>query len=100
MEKRKKLKGTNMIIEEESEKIQKRLSNIKTKVKFMKNIIDYSYPSFLLAKIKIWKKNLSEIKGGEKLLPQEEQKNEIKNKNIYMTNYLKKNFKVYPLKVE
>ena len=99
MEKQKKLKGAN-IIEKESEQIKERVDNIKTKVKFMKNVIDYSYPSFLLAKIQIWKKNLEKIKGGEKLLPQEEQKNEIKNKNIKVTNYLKKNFKVYRLKVE
>ena len=99
MEKRKKLKGAN-IIEEESEKINNRLNNIKTKVKFMKNVIDYSYPSFLLAKVQIWKKNMAKIKGEEKLLPQEKQKNQIKNKNIIMTNYLKKNFKVYRLKVE
>ena len=99
MEKQKKLKGAN-IIEKESEQIKERVDNIKTKVKFMKNVIDYSYPSFLLAKIQIWKKNLEKIKGGEKLLPQEEQKNEIKNKNIKVTNYLKKNFKVYRIKVE
>ena len=99
MEKRKKLKGAN-IIEEESEKINNRLNNIKTKVKFMKNVIDYSYPSFLLAKVQIWKKNMAKIKGEEKLLPQEKQKNQIKNRNIIMTNYLKKNFKVYPIKVE
>ena len=99
MEKRKKVKGAN-IIEEESEKINNRLNNIKTKVKFMKNVIDYSYPSFLLAKVQIWKKNMAKIKGEEKLLPQEKQKNQIKNRNIIMTNYLKKNFKVYPIKVE
>ena len=99
MEKRKKLKGAN-IIEEESEKINNRLNNIKTKVKFMKNVIDYSYPSFLLAKVQIWKKNMAKTKGEEKLLPQEKQKNQIKNRNIIMTNYLKKNFKVYPIKVE
>jgi len=99
MEKRKKLKGAN-IIEEESEKINNRLNNIKTKVKFMKNVIDYSYPSFLLAKVQIWKKNMAKNKGEEKLLPQEKQKNQIKNRNIIMTNYLKKNFKVYPIKVE
>lgn len=99
MEKRKKIKGAN-IIEEESEKINKRLSSIKTKIKFMKNVIDYSYPSFLSVKAQIWKQNLSKIKGEEKLLPEEKQKIQIKNKNTLITNYLKKNFKVYPLKVE
>ena len=100
MAKRKKLKGTDMFKEQDSDKIKHRVNTIKTKIKFMKNVIDYSYPDFMLYKIKIWKKNLDEIKGGEKLLPQEEQKNQIKNKNIEITNYIKKNFKVYPLKVE
>ena len=100
MEKRKKLKGMNMIIEEDSKKIKEKMKKKKTKVSFMKNVIDYSYPNFLLAKIKIWKKNLAEIKERERLLPQEEQKNQIKNKNIFVTNYLKKNMKVYKLKVE
>ena len=100
MAKRKKLKGMNMIKEEDADKIKDRVNNIKTKIKFMKDVIDYSYPGFLLTKIQIWKKNLAEIKGEEKLLPQEEQKNQIKNKNILVTNYLKKNFKVYPIKVE
>ena len=98
--KRKQLKGMDMIKEQDSDKIKHRVNTIKTKIKFMKNVIDYSYPDFMLYKIKIWKKNLEEIKGEEKLLPQEEQKNQIKNKNIEMTNYMKKNFKVYPLKFE
>jgi hypothetical protein len=98
--KRKKLKGMKSLIEEDADKIKDRVKMIKTKVKFMKDVIDYSYPSFVLSKIQIWKKNLAEIKGKEKLLPQEEQKNQIKNKNILVTNYLKKNFKVYPIKVE
>jgi len=100
MAKRKKLKGMDMFKEQDSDKIKHRVNTIKTKIKFMKNVIDYSYPDFMLYKIKIWKKNLDEIKGGEKLLPQEEQKNQIKNKNIEITNYIKKNFKVYPLKIE
>ena len=100
MEKRNRIKESSKKIEEESEKINKRMNNIKTKVKFMKNVIDYSYPSFLLAKIQIWNKNKYVFKTGEKLLPREEQKCQQKNKNIIMTNYLKKNFKVYPLKVE
>ena len=98
--KRKKLKGMDMIKEQDSDKIKHRVNTIKTKIKFMKDVIDYSYPDFMLYKIKIWKKNLAEIKGEEKLLPQEEQKNQIKYKNIEITNYMKKNFKVYPLKVE
>ena len=100
MEKRKKIKGMSMIIEEDFKKTKEKVNNIKTKVTFMKNVIDYSYPNFLLAKIKIWKRNLAEIKARERSLPQKEQKNQVKNKNIFMANYLKKNVKVYPLKSE
>ena len=78
----------SMIIEEDTEKVKEKVSDIKNKITFMKSIMDYSYPSFLLAKIKIWKQNLKEIKGEEKLLPQEEQKNQIKYKNNFMNNYL------------
>lgn len=100
MEKRNRIKESSKIIEEESEKIKERLNNIKTKVKFIKNVIDYSYPNFLLAKVQIWKKNMAQIKGKEKLLPQEKQKFQQKNKNRLVTNYLTKNLKVYPLKIE
>ena len=98
--KRKKLRGLDMVKDEDADKIKHRVNMIKTKIKFMKDVIDYSYPSFLLSKIQIWKKTLAKTKGEEKLLPQEEQKNEIKNKNIQIANYLKKNFKVFRLKVE
>ena len=41
--------------EEDTEKVKEKVSDIKNKITFMKSIMDYSYPSFLLAKIKIWK---------------------------------------------
>ncbi len=101
MERRNKLNnGSVLKFGEDSEKIKGQVEDIKTKIKFMKNVIDYSYPSFLSVKAQIWKQNLSKIKGEEKLLPEEKQKIQIKNKNTLITNYLKKNFKVYPLKVE
>ena len=56
MAKRKKLKGMDMFKEQDSDKIKHRVNTIKTKIKFMKNVIDYSYPDFMLYKIKIWKK--------------------------------------------
>ena len=43
---------------------------------------------------------MAQIKGKEKLLPQEKQKFQQKNKNRLVTNYLTKNLKVYPLKIE
>ena len=95
MEKRKKLKGKGRIIEEDSEKIKGQIDAIKAKVKFMKNVIDYSYPNFFLSKIQIYKQNLIERK---KEVNEEQYLMKYKNNNI--TNYLKKNFKVYPLKIE
>lgn len=95
MEKRKKLKGKGRIIEEDSEKIKGQIDAIKTKVKFMKNVIDYSYPNFFLSKIQIFKQNLIERK---KEVNEEQYLMKYKNNNI--TNYLKKHLKVYPLKIE
>ena len=99
MEKRSKVmneKGIFLRFDEDSEKIKERVNVIKTKIKFMKNIMDYSYPSFMLTKIKVWGKELQKNKTEEKLTPFEEQKNLIKNRNILRTNYLQKNLKVFP----
>ena len=100
MEKRSKVmneKGIFLRFDEDSEKIKERVNVIKTKIKFMKNIMDYSYPSFMLTKIKVWGKELQKNKTEEKLTPFEEQKNLIKNRNILRTNYLQKNLKVFPV---
>ena len=100
MEKRSKImneKGFFLRFDEDSEKIKERVNVIKTKIKFMKNIMDYSYPSFMLTKIKIWGKELKKNKTEEKLTPFEEQKNIIKNRNILRTKYLQKNLKVFPV---
>ena len=103
MEKRNKLlknKGTVLKFEEDSEKIKGRVDDIKSKIKFIKNIMDYSYPGFMLTKIKTWEKNLSNQKLDELINPVNERKNQIKKRNILRANYLKKNFKIYPLKIE
>ena len=89
-------KGILLRFDEDSEKIKERVNNIKTKIKFMKSIIDYSYPSFMLTKIKVWGKELQKNKTEEKLTPFEEQKNIIKNRNILRTNYFQKNMQVFP----
>ena len=100
MEKRSKImneKGIFLRFDSDSEKIKERVNDIKTKIKFMKNIMDYSYPNFMLTKIKVWGKELQKNKTEEKLTPFEEQKNIIKNRNILRTNYFQKNFKVFPV---
>ena len=90
-------KGIFLRFDEDSEKIKERVNNIKTKIKFMKSIMDYSYPSFLLSKIKVWGKELQKNKTEEKLTPFEEQTNIIKNRNILRTNYFQKNMQVFPV---
>ena len=100
MEKRIKLaneKGIFLRFDADSEKIKERVNNIKTKIKFMKSVMDYSYPSFLLTKIKKWGKELQKNKTEEKLTPFEEQKNKIKDRNILRTNYFQNNIKVFPV---
>ena len=100
MEKRSKLmneKGLFLRFDDDSEKIKERVNDIKTKIKFMKNIMDYSYPSFMLTKIKAWGKELQKNKTEEKLTPFEEQKNMIKNRNTLRTNYFQTNLQVFPV---
>ena len=102
MEKRNKLlngKGTVLKFEEDSEKIKGRVNDIKTKIKFMKNIMDYSYPSFMLTKIKTLAKNRFKQKLDSTTSPVNERKNQIKKRNIMRSNYLKQNFIIFPLKI-
>ena len=103
MEKRNKLlknKGAVVLkYEEDSEKIKGQVDEIKTKIKFMKNIMDYSYPGFMLTKIQTLGKKLSNKKNNVNLSPIEKQNFQIKKRNILRMNYLKQNFKVFPLKI-
>ena len=94
-----KNKGTLLNIEEDSEKIKNQVNTIKTKIKFMKNIMDYSYPNFLLTKIKTWGKNLKSNNYDEKLTPIEEKNLLIKRRNNIRTKYLSEDLKVLPLKI-
>jgi len=100
MEKRSKMmneRGLFLRFDGDSERIKERVNAIKTKIKFMKNIMDYSYPNFMLTKVKVWGKELKKDKTEEKLTPFEEQKNIIKNRNTLRTNYLQKNLQVFPV---
>ena len=100
MERRNKLnKGSVLKFGEDSEKIKERVEDIKTKIKFMKNIMDYSYPGFMLTKIKTWGKNFSSQKIDEKPTPVAQRKRQIKKREILRTNYLKQNLNIFPLKI-
>ena len=95
-------KGNIMILERDSDKIKGQVEDIKTKIKFMKNIMDYSYPSLMLTKLKSWEKNVINYKKpkyDEKLTPFEEQKKLILKKNNIRSNYLKKNIDIIPIKI-
>ena len=101
MERRNKLlkKGSVLKFGEDSEKVKEQVNDIKDKIKFMKNVMDYSYPGFMLTKIKQWEKHLASQKTDDIPTPYENQKNQIKRRNILRTNYLKQNLKIYPIKI-
>ena len=92
-----KEKGIFLKYDEDCKKIKKRVDDIKTKIKFMKSVMDYSYPTFMIKKIKVWGKELQKNKSEEKITPSEEQKNKIKNRNILRTKYLQQNLQVFPI---
>ena len=105
IDKRNKLKKNENVskLEKDSEKIKGQLEDIKTKIKFMKNVMDYSYPSFMLTKLKKWGKDLAgqkKMKNKEILTPFEMEKKLIEKKNIIRKNYLYKNINISPLKTE
>ena len=94
-----KEKGNYFTIEEDSEKIKNKLNSVKTKIKFMKNIMDYSYPNLMINKVQTWGKSLQCHKYDDKLTPIEEKNLLIKKRNIIRTNYLNQNLKILPVKI-
>ena len=89
----KRIKSKNV-----SPSIKLKLDDAQTKVKFMKDVIDYSYPLFVLSKIKIKQKNLRELKKQrtKKSLDYINEKDrrlkEVKIINDNRTKYLLKSF--------
>ena len=69
----------------------------------MKDIIDYSYPLFVLSKIKVKQKNLKEMKKQmnktyfQFIDEKERRLNEIKLRNENRTKYLLKCFSIFKL---
>ena len=96
-----KEKGSILKFDKDSEKIKDRVNEIKSKIKFMKSVMDFSYPGLMISKIKSWGKDFQNqnCQRKEKLTPFEEQKMQIRRKNILRTNYLKQNMQVFPIKV-
>lgn len=97
-----KEKGSILKFDKDSEKIKDRVNDIKSKIKFMKSVMDFSYPGLMISKIKSWGKDFQNqnYQRNEKLTPFEEQKMQIRRKNILRTNYLKQNMQVFPIKAE
>ena len=62
--------------------------------------MDYSYPSFMLTKIKTLGKQLyNNKKKNVNLSPLENLNSQIKKRNILRMNYLNQNIKIFPLKI-
>ena len=97
-----KEKGSILKFDKDSEKIKDRVNDIKSKIKFMKSVMDFSYPGLMISKIKSWGKDFQNqnSRNNEKLTPFEEQKLQMKRKIILRNNYLKQNIHVLPIKVE
>ena len=98
----KSLKNKNIIPKagDDAEKIIQKVKVIKSKIKFMKCVMDYSYPDFILTKAKAMVKQLSnENVCKNKLTPLEIRNVEAKNKMYMRTNYLKQSLNVAPLKL-
>jgi len=94
-------KGKRIKNQKTNNSIKNKLNEARNKVKFIKDIIDYSYPLFVLTKIKVKQKNLRIMKkqrlkkyfnyvsGKEKRI------NEIKTRNDIKTQYLLKSFSFF-----
>ena len=87
-------------LEEDSDKIKGQVDDIKTKITFMKNVMDYSYPDFMLTKIKVWGKNFINKQNDCQLTPVEEQIKLTNKRNLLRTKYLKQDLSILPLKIE
>ena len=96
-----RLKGKRVKSKNVCPYIKLKLDDAQNKIKFMKDIIDYSYPLFVLSKIKVKQKNLKEMKKQMnkryfKFISEKERRlNEIKINNANRTQYLLKSFSIH-----
>lgn len=90
----KKVKSKNV-----SQSIKLKLKEAKNRIKFMKGILDYSYPGIVLYKIKLMQKKLNEHKNNAYYLNSlngMEKRNKEKNeRNIFRKEYLLKSITLY-----
>lgn len=87
--------GIKKTIFEDSEKINKKLNDIQTKVKFIKDIMDYSFPGFILTKVQTVEKNLWQKKNNSKFtLPVQNRENKNREKNRFRTHYLSESINI------
>ena len=102
--KKKIAEGKRAKIKNVSPSIKLKLDEAQDKVHFMKDIIDYSYPLFVLSKIKIRQKNLRELKeqrhkkNFEYINEKERRLQEFEKANENRTKYLLKSFSFLKLK--
>ena len=89
----KKVKSKNI-----STSIKLKLNEAKNKIKFMKGIMDYSYPGFVLSKINYMQKKLNEHKNKASYLNclngMEIRNEERKNRNQFRREYLLKSITI------
>ena len=79
--------------------IKQKLNETKSKIKFMKGIMDYTYPGFVLSKIKIMQKRLKEnkpkINYSESINGMEKRDKEIEERNQFRREYLLNSISIY-----
>ena len=94
----KRIEGKKIKIRNVSPYIKMKLDDAQDKINFMKDVMDYTYPLFVLSKIKEKQKNLREMKRKRNIknLNYINEKDrrilEIKAKNQRKTQYLLKSF--------
>ena len=85
---------------DDSEKIIEQVKDIKNKIRFMKCVLDYSYPNFILTKAKAMVKQLSNNSLSNNMMtPIEHRNKEVRNKINMRTNYIKQSLNIVPLKL-
>ena len=92
-------KGKKVKSKNNSVSIRLKLKETKNKIKFMKGIMDYSYPGFVLSKIKNMQKKLNEHKKNPNhkyiINGMEKRNKEKEERNNFRKEYLLKSITLY-----
>jgi len=86
-----KAKGKKIKKKNISPSIKLKLNEAKNRIHFMKGIIDYSYPGFVLSKIKIMQKRLHDQKN-DAIFKNNLSEKEIRDKERSQRNYFRKKY--------